>query len=110
MTGERWAEVWAYYLALKNWLTRERSSAYEVPLKWCDPAKEIQTHILEMLGEENGLKKLYIERFCLCLELWLGNLIEKGKVLSKPHIAAIAALEEEIRGRDPGSGILEAFG
>lgn len=109
ITEERWKQVGAYLLACRTWLKHGPVSGYQVILDVVDPEGTIQEHVRALLGERDGLKEKYIERFCLCLELWLGDLIAEGKILSASHAVAIAALEKEIRQTDPEAGILKVF-
>jgi hypothetical protein len=109
VTDERWNRLWAYYLALRNWLPAEGKSGYKAPLRTCDPERVVQKHIEGMLGERDELKELYVERLCLCLEFWLGGFYPAGSARMKALEAAVAAVEGEIRKRDAGGEILDAF-
>ena len=105
----RWRTVWAYYLALRAWLHHEGGSGYPSLLALCDPEEAIQRHLLELLGERNALKELYVERFCLLLEFWLGGMPSPSSARSRAHKAAVSALEEEIARLDPRGRILAAL-
>ena len=108
ITDERWRTVWAYYLSLKKWLPcSERSSGYATLLKICDPAGEIQAHVFAMLGERTELKELYVERFCLNFEYWLGGFYLEGSPQLKAYEAAGLKLEKEIAQYDPDSELLK---
>lgn len=109
VTDERWKKVWAYYLALRNWLPAEGKSGYGALLRACDPGGEIEGHIRSLLGPRDELKELYVERLCLCLEFWLGGFFpaESGQMTALG--AAVAALEAKIKERDAGGEILDAF-
>lgn len=108
ITDDRWRTVWAYYLALKKWLPcAERSTGYETLLKVCDSEGTIQNHVFTMLGERSELKQLYVERFCLNLEYWLGGFFPEGSPQLKVYEAAVEKLENEILEYDPDSEILE---
>jgi hypothetical protein len=109
VADERWKKVWAYYLTLRNWLPSGGRSGYEALLRTRDPGGAVQEHILAMLGERDELKELYVERLCLCLEFWLGGFYPTGSAQMKALEAAVAAVEGEIRKRDAGGEILEAF-
>lgn len=109
ITEKRWKQVWAYFLACRTWLKHGPVNGYQIILNVVDPDGKIQEHIRALLGKRDDLKEKYVERFCLCLELWLGDLIADGKILSASHAAAIAALEKEIIHADPEAGILKAF-
>ena len=98
---ERWRKLWAYYYTLRNWLPHGLPSGYQIVLGMCDPESVVQNHIMRMLGEGNDLKKLYVLRFCLCLERWLGGYPGGESPQMKAHDAAVSAVEEEIRKRDP---------
>jgi len=106
---DRWKQIWAYYLTLRNWLPCPSRSGYEILLQFCDPDKKIQLHILTLLGERTHLKELYIARFCICLEFWLGGYYPQNSVQKKPHDAAVAVIEYEIKKLDPDGLILNAF-
>jgi len=108
ITDERWRKVWAYYLALKKWLpTSERFTGYDALLKVCDSEGVIQNHIFEMLGESTELKQLYVERFCLNMQYWLGGFFPDGSPQLKAYKAAAEKLENDISKLDPDSEILE---
>jgi len=110
ITPERWKNVWAYYLTLKNYLGREiELSGHDVILKFCDPDGAVQNHILDMLGEKSELKELYVERFSLCLGFWLGGYFSEGSVQMRSHSSAASAIEEEIRKKDPDGKILNVM-
>lgn len=105
----RWKEVWAYYLALRNWLPREGRSGYGALLGVCDPEEAIQKRVLSLLGERNDLKELCVERLCLCLELWLGGIFPRESAQMVAHGAAVSAVEEEITRHHPEGQILKAM-
>jgi len=110
ITDERWKEVWAYYVTLKNWLSHEISSnGYEALLKMLDPDKKIRNHIYDMLGERNELKELCVARLCLCLDWYLAGTYTTDSTQAKAHRAAVSAIEEQIKARDPESMILQAL-
>lgn len=101
VSEERWKKVQVYYLTLKNWLFCKKKSGYDLLLKKRDPDREIQNYIFKMLGDDrNLLKKLYVERLCLCLERWLGN-PDSDSSRMKVHEAAVTTLEKEIKKLDP---------
>jgi hypothetical protein len=108
ITDERWELVWAYYLSLRKWLSPEGLEGYDSLLKVCDPGEGIQNHIWDMLGNHDPLKKLYVERFCLCLERWLGG-YEQSSAQRIAHEGAVSAIEEEIKKNDPESRVLHEF-
>jgi len=109
ITPERWHEFWSYYLALRKWLNRERGDAYCSLLNRCDTEGKVEARIKDMLGERTELKELYVERLCLCLERWLSHWMPWESPLMKGHMAAVEAVEKEIRTLDPGSRILRAM-
>ena len=110
ITDERWKEIWAYYVTLKNWLSHEISSnGYEALLKILDPDKKIRNHIYDMLGDRNELKELCVARLCLCLDWYLSGIYAPGTLQMKRHAASVSAIEEEIKARDPESMILQAL-
>jgi hypothetical protein len=108
-TDDRWKQIWAYYLTLRNWLPCPSKTGYKTILQFCDPDKIIQSHILTLLGERTHLKELYITRFCLCLEFWLGGSYPQNSMQRKTHDAAVAVIEYEIKKLDPDGLILNAF-
>ena len=102
----RWKQIWAYYLTLRHWLPCEIPSSYETLLTICYPDRKVQKHILKMLGKRNRLKELYVERFCLCLEYWLGGCYPKDSPQGTSHSAAVAALEKRIEKHDSKCKVL----
>lgn len=109
ITRERWDQAWQYLAALRNWRARGRAGSYAALAAKFDPAGETQQRVDGMLGERDDLKELYVERFCLCLERWLQDWLGPNSLLLCGHRAAVAALEEEIRKRDPDTRILDAM-
>ncbi len=108
ITEDRWRKVWAYYLTLQTWLpSGTRVTGYHAPLKICDPDGEVQNHVLGMLGESTELKRLYVERFCMNLENWLGGFYPEGSPQLKAYEAAVTKLDDEISKLDPEPEILE---
>lgn len=108
ITEERWRGVWAYYLTLQKWLPSSRPfTGYDTLLNVCDPKGEIQNHILELLGEGNELKQLYVKRFCLNLEYWLRGRYHEGSPQLKAYNAAVEMLDGEIAQLDSDPEILE---
>lgn len=108
ITDERWKRVWAYYLTLKKWLpNKEGFTGYETLLKVCDPGDMVQKRVLNMLGNSTELKQLYVERFCLNLEYWLGGFYPEKSPQIKAYEAAVQKLENEISKLDPNSEMLE---
>jgi hypothetical protein len=106
MTEERWGRIWAYYLTLKNWLPHETPTGYETLLKVFDPNKMIQKNILNMLGHRNELKELYVERFCLCLEFWIGGFLPNKSAQKIAHDAAVSAIDKMIKKLDPKGEVI----
>lgn len=106
ITDDRWQKVWAYYLTLRIWLIEGGRGGNEILLSACDPDRSIQNHILEMLGEKSKLKELYVERFSLCLERWLGGYPSQDSAQMKAHNAAVSVIEEEIKKLDPESEVV----
>ncbi len=111
MTAGRWRQVWAYYLAARDWLPCENPvcSGYLALSGDYDADGAVRGHIRQMLGERTRLKELYVERFCLCLEFWLGGFYKEEAAQMVAHRAAVAAVEGEIRQLDPEGAILDAF-
>lgn len=108
ITAARWARVWAYYVACRDWLASERRGrgGWEAILGQCDPGGEVRRHVAELLGEPTELKALYVRRFCLCLEYWLDGCPQGERPEPSPEVARI---EEEIRRLGGDEGILGAF-
>jgi hypothetical protein len=109
VSDERWKKMWAYYLTLRDRLSSKGRSGYGTLLRSCDPNEETKRHVLRMLGERNELKELYVERFCLCLEYWLGGFFPSDPAQMTGHAAAVSAVEGEISKRDPEGGLLSAM-
>ena len=109
VTEERSKVIWAYYLAARDWLPCAGKGEYVHLLAACDPDSMIQRHVSGLLGQSTELKEFYVERFCLCLEMWLGGALTQGSASAIAHEAAVRRIEEEIKKRDPGSGILDAL-
>ncbi|MCK4592994.1 hypothetical protein KAU45_00740, partial [bacterium] len=109
MSDGRWKRIWAYYLTLRDWLTSVEKSSYTALLRDVDPEEEVKEHIEGMLGERTELKELYVERFCRCLEFWLGGIPPEGSPQRTAHEPAAKVLEERIRELDPGGRILSAM-
>jgi len=109
ISEDRWRQVWAYYLTLRNWLPCLGAHGHEALLRQCDPDGAIQKHILGMLGERTDLKELYVERVCHCLVFWLGGYYADGSAQRVGHDAAVSAVEEEIRRHDPEGQILNTM-
>lgn len=110
ITSERWKKVWAYYLALRNWLLFKRINGYEVLQNLCDPDRLVMEKISKLLGERNELKELYVERLCLLFKFWLGGYttLEKHPQMITHH-AAVRAIEEKILKKDPDNIILKSM-
>jgi hypothetical protein len=103
ITDARWQRFWAYYTTLQNWLPKNFDpGGYAALLRTCDPTRQVQKHVLEMLGERTDLKELYVKRFCLWLE-WtvLGGMFRLVSSRGIAHTAAVNAIEEKIREQDP---------
>lgn len=109
VSEERWRRVWAYYLALLDWLPAKIPSAHGTLLRMCDPERKVQDHILGMLGDGNVLKELYVQRFCLCLQFWLGGFWASESPQMTAHTAAVFAVEKEIKELDPEGRVLPEF-
>ncbi len=109
MTQERWKKIWAYYYTCRDWLSGGVQKGYKVMLTLCDHDTAVQNHILGMLGSESELKNLAVERFCLFLEFMIGGQCAIDSAPAKSHEAAVAAIEEEIRGLDSEASMLKGF-
>jgi len=109
MTEERWKRIWAYYCTCRNWLSSGVMSGYDIILKACDPDNTIQNHVIGMLAEKSELKKLCLERFCICLKFMIGGECSCGPTLTKAHEAAVKAIEKEITRLDPEASMLKGF-
>ena len=108
--SERWKNLWAYYLALRNWLTFGSKNSYNSLQNLCDPEGLIMEKISALLGEKDRLKEFYVERLCLLFEFWLSgyNTLENHPQ-TIAHSAAVKAIEGEILKKDPESLILKAM-
>lgn len=60
-----------------------------------------------MLGGSTELKWLYVERFCLNFEYWLGGFYPDGSPQLRTYNAAVEELEKEIARLDPDPEMLE---
>ena len=109
ISEDRWKAAWAYYLALRDWLPSQGRSGHGALLSACDPTGTTGGHVAGLLGERTELKELYVERFALTLEYWLGGLLPEGSPQLVAHRAATSAVEAEIRERDPESEMLGAL-
>ncbi len=109
VTEERWRHVWAYYLALRNWLPCQVAAGYDAILGWCDPSGRVRERVTDLLGKPDQLKQLYLERFCLCLEFWLGGYYPSQSAQMTAHAAAVEAVEQQIGQLDPNGDILGAM-
>jgi hypothetical protein len=78
----------------------------------CDRDGATARRVAAMLGDRDDLKELYVERTCLCMEFWLHFLAiaPESSAERLSHRAAVAALEQRIKVRDPDGEILKAFG
>lgn len=106
---ERWRKIWAYHLALRDWLPKGDPGGIGALLHLCDPEGTVAEHVRDMLGERTPLKELYVERFCLTLECWLRGQCElkTGHAVALP--AAVKAIDEEILQHDPDPQLLRAM-
>jgi len=109
VSEDRWKTIWAYYFTCRDWLANAPQNGYRPLLRMCDADGVTQNHVLGLLGEKDELKALYVERFCLCLAFWIGEWCGREFAYAKAHNAAVSALEEEIRKRDPQGQILNAM-
>ncbi|MBN2584603.1 MAG: hypothetical protein JXL80_16185 [Planctomycetes bacterium] len=105
LTAGRWRQIWAYYLACRQWLAAEvrPATGYMAALEACDPQGAVLQHVADLLGPRDALKELYVERFCLCLEAWLDSLSlpPPGRPRLVALKAAAAAIEAEILRQEP---------
>lgn len=104
VTPERWRQMWAYYFACRQWLaegSRPGLTSYRAILDLCDPQGETQQHIEQMLGTRDRLKRLYVERFCICLEAWLDDLPPDGQPRRTSLDAAARSLQQRILAEEP---------
>lgn len=109
VSGERWKKIWAYYLALRDWLLGGApESGYKPLLRICDPDQAVQKHLRDLLGERNKTKEPYVERFCLCLERWLVGLLPVESTQAKAHLAAVSSVDEEIKKLDPEGAVVHS--
>lgn len=109
ITKDRWKKVWAYYLSLKKWLPIQgRYTGLTVLLEFCDPNKEIQSHIVELLGKKTKLKELYVELFCYFLEFQLMTRHSDNSTKLLATNAAVEFLNNEVKKYDYDEMILAA--
>lgn len=109
VTEDRWRRLWAYYLALRDWLHGAGGRGFPALLALCDPEQEVRSRVEAMLSDRSELKELYVERLCLCMERWLRGHIPVESPLLKGHFAAVHELEDEIEKRDADGKILDAL-
>ena len=109
VTDARYSKGWAYYLSLRHWQHNSPRQGFRTLLVVCDPDGNVEQHVLDMLGEREELKELYVERLCLCLEVLLGERYPEGSAHARSHEAATTAVEKEIRKHDPKGEILGAI-
>lgn len=107
-TEERWRKIWAYYLALLDWLPHEESRGISALMSVCDAMGTIADHVSDLLGEVTPLKTLFVERFALTLECWLHGLHDAPSDSRRGSGAAIERLEADIRAVDHDAQLLEA--
>jgi len=109
ITEDRWKKMWAYYLTLRNWLSKPCYGpvGYAILLKMCDPSGEVQQRIVSMLGERTELKEFYVERLCLWFD-WtaVGGMFDDHSAMGTAHTGAVAAVEQKIKELNPDGGIL----
>ncbi|UCH77568.1 MAG: hypothetical protein JSU81_07460 [Candidatus Coatesbacteria bacterium] len=109
VNDERWREVWAYYLTLRQWLPSGGRSGDEALLRTCDPGGAIQKHVRGLLGEPDELKELYVERLCLYLQFWLAGFLPEGSPPRETYNVVAAYVETKIRERGPEGLPLDVF-
>ncbi len=109
VSKERWRAVWAYYLAARQWLAPEGVSGCGALLQECDPDGSLLDRVATLLGERDLLKELYVERFCLMLEFWIGGLHRQDVARAAAHRSAVSAVEAEITRLGPEPQILDAM-
>jgi hypothetical protein len=109
VSEERWRRIWAYYMTLRNWLPSEGRTGYPALRELIDPGAAIEKHVLDLLGERAELKELYVERFCLCLEFWLGGLFPRESAQMCAHRSAESTIDEQIMERDSDGQLLAAM-
>jgi hypothetical protein len=109
VTEERWKKVWAYYLALRDWLPSGVNGGYRLLLRACDPDGVIEGHVRSLLRDRDGLKELYVERLCLNLAFWLGGFFPEGSAPGEAYRAAAAAVEAKIKEKEPEAKFLDVF-
>ncbi len=108
MTTDRWLLVWTYYLSLRSWLN-PKNGGYGVLLEKIDFNGKTQNHISGMLSESNELKELYVERLCLCFDVFLADRFRKDSADMKAHASAVTTIEQEIARHDPESQSLKSM-
>lgn len=113
MPDERWGQVWAYYAALRDWLSsgHRDTNGYRAVSRLCDRDAATRKRVSDMLGERTRLKELYVERLSLCIRFHLDHCPPPGTAQHLSHGAAVAAVETRVRELDPDGKILvHAFG
>ncbi len=98
VTPERWRQIWAYYLACRKWLvaTVRLGEGFRAMLDLCDSHGTTQKHVEQLLGQQDRLKELYVERFCICLEAWLDDLLPEDHPRKLSLGASARLLEKRI--------------
>lgn len=98
LTPGRWQRVWAYSLALRNWLAGSNATncGYRALLDRVDPTGEISRHVTALLGPTSELKRLRVERLCLHLEFWLDGY---GHTPDSTHKEALKAAADALQNR-----------
>jgi len=117
MTPDRWMRAWAYYLAVRRWLSlgslvgaNPGRQGFDMPLSLCDPDGSTTRHVESMLGAHTEIKDLYAERFCLCMELWVRGFPGADSPQMVSHQPGVEAIEARIRALNPdANAILRAM-
>jgi hypothetical protein len=104
MTPDRWMRAWAYYLAVRRWLSlgslvgaNPGRQGFNTPLSLCDPDGSTTRHVESMLSTHTEIKDLYAERFCLCVEFWLRGFPGMDSPQMVSHQPGVEAIEARIR-------------
>jgi hypothetical protein len=109
VSRERWLKLWTYYLAVRSWLPSLGENAYGCMLDLCDPDCTVRAHVRQLLGHRTPVKELLAERFCLCLEMWLGGFLPTDSAQMTSHRAAVRAIDTEILKISPEDEVLKAM-
>ncbi len=97
LTGERWATVWAYYLALQQYLWTDTAPEAFLPLlEVVDPDGAVRRKIADYLGERDETKELLVQRLLYAMN-WVVSHFPWGSIWQQAQDAGIAVIESRLR-------------